>query len=350
MSPVLKPTLYCQMGFIEKFLALLTDQLDLLLMSGGGTADVYSACFRLLFGPSNLVINTESAALMAHPNPMVKKLWKSAAASVQCRPDFDDQIKADDFWQTTFSEVFLLDVSSQEADEMEGNWGMLVLTPQNLPSKGKRLLPDSPLFIKRSQKTFSWNLLSNQKHCFHSLFIADNYINANFHQIRNNLAPLIRTILSSAPLKRKLHITLITLSDEVELIHKNFTDQLARKGISCTLLVVKTQNSRNHDRHLITNQRWIFSGFGFNLLRYNHHNQSQEIAQDTTLLCLPVCSGGFVTMQTDDEVFPVTTTYFGAVASVLENLKTIACDTPEFLGTQRWTAGEKNPQLPSDKL
>lgn len=350
MSATQKPTLYCQMGFIEKFLASLTERLDVLLLSDDGTADVYSACFRLLFGPSNLVFNTESATLMAHPNPMVKKIWKGPAASFQFRPDFDDQIKADDFWQTTFSEVFLLDVSNQEANELERNWGMLVLTPHNLPTKGKRLLPDPPLFIKRSKNTFSWNRLSNQKHCFHSLYIADNYIRGNFNEIRNNLLPLIQTILSAAPLKRKLHITLITLSDEVALIHKNFTDQLAQKGINCALFVVKTESERNHDRHLITNQRWIFSGYGFNLLRYSHHQHAQEVIRDTTLHCLPVCSGGSVKMPTHDEDFPETTTYFGAVASVLEQLKTIADNRPEFIGTQRWTAGEKNPQLPSDKL
>lgn len=343
MADTPKPTLYCQMGFIEKFLALLTNPLDVLLGTGQQSADVYTACFRLLFGPAHLVVNLEPASLMAHPNPMVKKLWKNGAASVQCRAALDQEIADDSFWSSTPSAVFLLDVKAQAADEFEKNWGVLVLTPDNLLTKGQRLLPNPPMFLRRSAKDFNWKLLANQKHCFHSVIIADNYINSNIHQIRNNLVPLIQTILSSVPQKRHLHITLVTLSDDVEAIHRNLLNILDQHQIRCELLVVRTLSLENHDRHLITNQRWIFSGFGFNILRFNYHEHAQEVTRDTTLLCMPTYSGSFVTMQTDDDAIPEGSTYYGAAAAIRSRLESIANQTPEYIGTQRRTAGN-HPQ------
>jgi hypothetical protein len=337
-----KPTLYCQMGFIEKFLALCRTSLDDLLLESGGHAETYSACFRLLYGAVNLYIDTETQTLIRHPNPLIKKLLKNPAANIQCQPGMHTQMQSDEFWLQTTTEVFMLDIPDAEAGEIEKDWGMMVLTPGNLANKSGQMLANTPIFAGQNEQTFSWNLLASQRHCFHTAVIADNYIEGDEKKLALNLVPLLMAISSGPPRKRQLHLTIITTSDGIEQIRKNLQKQIENKGIVCNLRVVKTLTLKNHDRHLITNQRWIFSGFGFTLLKWDNYKRCSVVQQSTTILCMPVVSNGYVTYKTDEDNNNPASTCFSAVRDILGRLWKIDSETPEKIGTQLWAEGERN--------
>jgi hypothetical protein len=330
------------MGFLEKFLALCKSSLDELLLGTDAQAETYTACFRLLYGAVNLKLDIESEALLKHPNPLVKKLWKKSTGKIECQPNMSRNLKSDDFWVQTSTEVFMLDIQESEADDLEKDWGMMVLTPNNIATKARRMLQDAPVFAGQHDRHFTWSQFFNQKHCFHSAVLADNYIEPDLNKLKSNLFPLIKTICSGPPRKRMLHITIITTSDGIELLHKNLLNLLEQNNLSCKLRIVKTQTLRTHDRHLITNQRWIFSGFGFTLLKWDNTQRCNKVHQSTTILCMPFVSNTYIAYPGEDETTEPSPTHFTAVQGILGRLERIDADTPNKIGAQIWAIGERS--------
>lgn len=341
-TPVL-PTIYCQMGFLERFLTMCHNSLDDLLLNQNAQAESLTACFRLLYGAVNLHLDVTSTTLTSHPNPLVKKLWKKSTGSIKCEPTLNNQLQEDAFWQHTTTEIFMLALPEAEANAMEKDWGIMVLTPDKLAQKGRRLLADAPIFVGKDDKTFKWEALATQAHCFHSAVLVDNYLEPDANKLKMNILPLIKSQLSVAPRKRQVHLTIITTNDYIELVHKNLSSLLDSNNIHCSLRVIKTQTLKNHDRHFITNQRWIFSGFGFNLLKWNNEKHCSVIQQSTTILCMPIVSNGYVAYKTDEYNDNPASTYYGTVWDILGRLRKIDSETPEKIGTQVWAVGETNP-------
>jgi hypothetical protein len=317
------PTLYCQMGFLEKFLDMCKPSLDELLFDTGSKAETITACFRLIFGTVNLKLDIESETLLKHPTPLVKKLWKKSTGNIYCQPSMALDLKSDEFWKRTSTEVFMLDVSDAEAEDLEKDWGMMVLTPSNIAKKARPLVTDSTIFAAKKDTNFNWNHFIEQKHCFHTALIVDNYLDGNIHRLRNNLVPLIKNICSKPPRKRILQIIIITTKDDYELLHNNLLHLLTEKHIPCELCVKKTETLENHDRHLITNQRWIFSGIGFMLLKWDNVNHCTYVKQSTTFLCMPLVSNAYIAYPREASRTELSSTHFTAIQGILGRLRQI---------------------------
>jgi len=336
------PTIYCQLGFLERFIAICQPSLIELLSSKQTDMEAITSCFNLLFGTSNIYLDTTPEEILNHENPLIsKKLLKNPTATLKCEKDFNGKLNEEDFWQNLTTELFLLDEPDNIAAELEQDWGILIITPDNLHQKGSRLASSSPLFVKKGDNGFSWEHFKESRHCFHTILIADNYLDADENKLKMNLIPLLKALSSGSPRKRKTHLTVFTTNHNVKLLHQKLSTLLPAHGLDFEIRVVKVNKDNNHDRHLITNQRWIFSGYGFNLLKWNASKKCAVTEKTTTLLDLPVQSNGMLKSE-DEQNISEGKTYFSAAMGIIDELVKLDNQTPEKIGVEIRAIGISN--------
>lgn len=329
------PTIYCQMGFLEQFIQKAAKSLDSIFFDANSSVDAISACFKLLYGKSNINIDAAPETLIAHTHPLVKKFIKNPTANIQCNTKMDEHLAEDEFWLNTTTEIFMLDKSEKEAARLEADWGMMVLIVKTLKNKERFLNPSPPIFINQNQDGFKWDTLAFARHHFHSILIIDNYLNSNEKELQENIIPLILNLCQGVPRKRKLNLSLITTADNIKGIHDKLQKLLDQNNIKADLSVSKTQILNNHDRHCITNQLWISSGFGFNLLSYNRSKGKMLPARDTTIFTMPRVSNDQLDSTTEIET-PHTGTYFSASQAIIHKMNILIENSKLLRGTQSW--------------
>lgn len=329
------PTIYCQKGFLEQFIKKASESLDSLFLNTESSVDAISACFKLLYGKSSIVIDASPEILTAHPHPLVKKLIKNPTAYIQCNTQLEESLAEDDFWHNTTSEVFMLDKTEREASALEADWGMLILTIDNLAKKVRFLNPSPPVFISMDQDSFNWDKLAFIRHCFHTAILVDNYIDSKEQDLRNNILPLLHNLSKGMPKKRKMNLSIVTTSDNIQDIYNKLQKLLNEKNIKVNLSVSKTQSLNNHDRHCITNQIWISSGFGFNILSYNYHKRKLLACRDTTMFIMPRISNDQLLLTVQSQSHH-TGTYFSAANTITQKMNELIEKSKTPRGTQKW--------------
>jgi hypothetical protein len=329
------PTIYCQMGFLEKLISKASESLDSLLFDEDYSVDAVSACFKLLYGKSRINIDATIEALIEHPNPLVKKFIKNPTAHIIANNNIEEKLSQENFWQTTTTELFMLDKSETEAASLEADWGIMLLTIESLAKMEVFLSPSPPIPVIQSQEGFKWQLLEFARHYFHSVIIVDNYLNDNDNELRENIIPLILSLCKGKPNRRKLSIALITTSDKIHGIHSKMRKFLNQYKIEATLSVSKTQTLSNHDRHCITNRLWISSGFGFNILAYNRQNHKLQAIRDTTLFIMPRLSNRHI-HNSNGSLISHRDTFFTASQAIISKLNKLMEESKVNRGTQSW--------------
>lgn len=330
-----RPTVFCQMEFMNKFLNNIKFSFDNVLLEDENLGNILSATYKLIYGRTNLHLDIHDSVLLDIENPMIKKLVKSPTTLIKCNPNLQKEFNDTSFWENTDDELFLLDDNEPLAETIEKDWGLMVLTPGKIKSKGRSLTARPPLFITQSDEKFSFDRLMFAKHIFHKVVLVDNYFNANERDIKNNIIPLLKTISSGAPKKRPLKLTVITTDDNITDIHKILVRNLSNQFPRIEVTVAKTQTLRNHDRHLITNQLWITSGFGFNILSYNNHKKCLTVVRDTTIVVYPRISNEN-TIYNSEQSPDYSWSYFSSSSNLLKRLGEIVKNASEDRGNQKW--------------
>ncbi len=337
-----KPTVYCQISFLQKFLLSLQNSLDIILLDEKSDLNHTAACYKLIFGSSKIIVDVSPETLLNNPHPLIKKLIKNPTNVILCMPDLSSQLKEDSFWQNSSNELFMLDETKDEAEKLATDYGMLILTMDNLPSMGRLLVAHPPVFAKQNDAAFNWSQLAFAKHHFHSAILIDNYFQADDNELNLNIIPLLKELIHNLPAKRPLNFTVITAADRIENVHKKLSGHLKVFGKSINLTVVKTQTLKNHDRHFITNQIWITTGFGFNLLSYNRAKAKSLPQRDTTFIVMPRVSNERV-HNTSELTMHQQNTYFTSANHLLAQFKNIILNSEQDRGTEKWHIGELNP-------
>lgn len=335
------PTIYCQLGFLEKLLSSTSDTLNDWLTSRISEIDSITACFKLIYGPAKIYVDATDQELLNHKNPLVKKLWKNQTARVICKPNFSKEIDHDSINKEKSLAMFMLNLDNDSAETLENNWGVLVLTPENLIQKHAFLNASTPIFVKANNTAFNWDKLSHLKHYFHSAIIVDNYLDHNTDVLNANLLPLIRALFKGKLHKEHTHLLIATSKSDITRLHANLQKLLSKEGIEIDLRIIKVQTLQNHDRHLITNQLWVSSGYGFNLLKHDQGKQKLKSIRETTIMIHPVFfSASILSYNNDNQEF----TQLAAMEiwSKLAKLDEEA-DLPR--GNEAWSIGNKNERI-----
>lgn len=330
-----KPTIYCQMGFLEKFIKLLQNSFDSLLIEDENNGNILTATYKLVFGKAVIHLNISPEELIKNQHPLIKKFIKNPTALIKCNPELSQKFEDESFWKEMEDEVFLLDENNVKAHDIENNWGLMVLTPENLKEKGIKLTARAPMFLKQHDKKFSFNRLIIAKHTFHRAILVDNYLTANEQDIQNNIVPLLKAISNGSPAKRPIKLTVVTTNDNILALHKSLIKCLANDFPSIEITVAKTQTLKNHDRHLITNQLWMSSGFGFNLLAFDRNKKCLTVVRDTTIFILPRISNERATYYSDLDS-EVSWSYFSSASNLLARFNVIIENSRQDRGTQQW--------------
>lgn len=336
-----RPQIICQLGFLEKFLQKCEGSLTDILLDRKPLAETFTACYRLLDGDADIYMDASPEELVFHPHPVVKKLIKKPTQPVRCRPSFKQELATDELWAQFPFAVFLLDSDEQTAETIENDWGVAVLTPGNLEKKGNVLLMTAPVFVKRGDPDFSWDILAFSKHCFHSVVVIDNYLEAKESSLKTNLIPLLQTLLKTKPRKRQLHLTVITTSEGIPSLHSALSKLLAEAGLEAEVRVAKTQKHHNHDRHIITNQLWLTSGFGFSLTGWRHDTNRLETLRDTIVISMPVFGNETVEYSEEEDAIYSYSACFAAVTGILGRVAMIDANATTDRGTEIWSKGPK---------
>jgi len=336
-----RPQLICQLGFLEKFLAQCEGSLMDILFGRGPLAETFTACYRLIDGDADIYLDATPEELVFHPHPVIKKLIKKPTQPIRCRPAYKQEIDKDELWEKFPFAVFLLDTDAQTASEKEKDWGVAVLTPGILDQKRSLLLMNAPVFVQKGDPDFSWDILTFSKHCFHSAIVIDNYLEANENSLKNNLLPLIQSLLKEPPRKRPLHLTVITTSENISTLHAIITKLLTHTGLTAEVRVAKTLKHHNHDRHIITNQLWLTSGFGFSLIGWNPVVRRTEAMQDTIVIAMPVFSNEAVNHLGEEVKGISKPSCYHAVSGILGRAAHIDENAIPDRGTEKWSMGEK---------
>lgn len=329
------------MSFLEKLLSKTSDTFNEWLISRINEIDSITACFRLIYGPARIYIDVSDQDLLNHKNPLIKKLWKNQTARVICKPNFShelDQIIIDSV--NPFS-LFMLNIDNDSATTFEKNIGALVLTPENLNVKHVFLNASMPIYVKANSTVFNWDKLSCLKHYFHSAIIIDNYLDHNIDALQANLLPLIRVIFKDILNKTRTHLLIATSKSDIKRLHDNLNGLFAKECIDVDLRIIKLQTLQNHDRHLITNQIWVSSGYGFNLLKWDNSKKKHKSIRETTIMINPVFFTKSMLSFDGHKHDPtqLTALEIWAKLSVLDN----EADIPR--GNEIWSIGKKNERI-----
>lgn len=192
--------------------------------------------------------------------------------------------------------LFLLDCPTSDCEVLEMSYGYSFICGENFKSKWEPYYSDrddTTLFItpKTSMndnlRFDSWETLKKFGHPLNALLIVDNYIlsDKNNQRIDQNLKPLLLNLLPKQKTVLPIDITIISevepwnisFKEVLQDLEEFLTDALPELYFNLNILKfdrtildkLPDRRFNTHDRRIITNNFWIESGIGFNLMNNN---------------------------------------------------------------------------------
>lgn len=207
-------------------------------------------------------------------NPYINKLIKGNRI-ISCEDDFK-RIRTDNilFYNNLSSLcIFLLSDSYKGLiEELEKQSGYHHYT---ISSNHENLFCDQIETFKNDSSYKNWEFANRFLNPHHSIVIADPYLFKASEGSFNAIKELFK-LHDNVDLKRKYHITLIGKKNDnfakESDIKKWIIDlkaQFERQNIDIVIENFIIDKKDFHDRYIITNNSFIFSGYGIDIIKYN---------------------------------------------------------------------------------
>lgn len=192
----------------------------------------------------------------------------------------DSYTSLDSIDQTSLNALYFV----VSGDDIASRHGVMALTPSTINNIS--LFTDFGKAIEKSTPQ-SWNIiLKNAKHDCNALMAFDNYLyngkEFNLYMILDALLPAQLPV--SAPFQISLFMQEkpgITIAHERELIIEKIKQ--IRPDLPFELTIYQCFTSDFHDRAIITNNLWIGSEGGFDLLKKDKRGFRTESSKSTTI-------------------------------------------------------------------
>lgn len=187
--------------------------------------------------------------------------------------------------------LFLLDLPKEVCDNIESDFGLLVLNNDNIKERCNLMFKGfSQPIEKRSTEIIDWTFLNKYSFPCNSLVIFDSYINKNRSE---NLFEILSIMLPER-LKIPFHITISTLKDTIDFDDlkesvESFLKQ-NKPNLEYRLCILSYPKDYIHDRNLLTNYLHINSGIGFDIFK-------RKMAQKDTII-----TGKVATSYNSDDI------------------------------------------------
>jgi len=301
-----RKTVFCEMGFLNKFLRLRPTMLE---------ADTKSICQMECWGALykflcksdiTIDISKEEFSKLADKDSWLAMLWKKSAAG-ECGLEFNSEkfIKPDNVGMNKLDDVFLnalflTDKEEVECEKFSDNYGTFALN-------GKSIMECSHLFKDNgcafpSETAKDWSFLSALNGCHprlnvgNSLIIVDNYLfESNSREtggsnrdvtfdfedkIDFNLKPILDYILPQK-LADDLFYEISIISGRENINYEsqyNYVRSTIRKLRPKLNFKLSFYNNASifHDRCIVSNNVWISCGHGFDIFKKEKSNPSKS--------------------------------------------------------------------------
>ena len=162
--------------------------------------------------------------------------------------------------------------------------GIMALTPNTINDRA--LYNDFGIAVEKNE-SYSWaKILNKAKHNFNAIMAFDNYL---YNGKEYNLFSILDTLLPekmsiSIPLQISLFMQEkqgVSIENEYNLILNKI--KLLRPELSFCLTIYQCFTSDFHDREIITNNIWIGSEAGFDLIKKDKRGFRTESSKSTTI-------------------------------------------------------------------
>lgn len=232
----------------------------------------------------------EKAAL---ENPLLEMLLESSVPILN--PDFQEEMKEDDFYDLGSSKLFFNEDDNNE--QLEADFGCIFINSQQLHKAYFLFNSHLISFTKPRPRFINWSFIAQLRHPCNALVITDNYLFAkddlaqNKRQLDENLLTLLAELMPKR-LKIPFHLTIIGspidrngkyqayLKNNLESLHEYLVETLKRRfsyDIHMNILIAPF-----HDRNILTNYAWISSGNSFTYF------ENRRLHSNTNLTFQPV--------------------------------------------------------------
>ena len=175
--------------------------------------------------------------------------------------------------------VFFSSVCKESRDRNSSFYGVLILGEDDI-FNFSAFFKDKHFPIAKNQR-ISWsNILSSRFKISNSLIIADKYLLKNKNTIDNNLIQILDKLLPERlPYCYPIVIYTYDLSDQGDLRFDYLKNKIKeiRKKLSFGLSIYKIRKDDIHDRNIITNNVYIESGGGFDLIQNERSSKTTNI-------------------------------------------------------------------------
>lgn len=239
-------------------------------------------------------LSRDDAFAQIQTNPIIKKLFDLYNAK-RIDLKFDKNIATkltDNTFYTSCKPhtVFFLDIADTEIDKLEKQTGLLFFNLTNHLTKWKRYSPDSytsPISVGEKGVFNNWSYIANFKHSFNSIIIADRYLFKGDY--RENLKQLFMNFLHNLEQPTVMDITILleekqlsynlSMADIAKFLQKQVFNNIANLTVNLSIVQVR-HIPVTHDRRIITNYFYMYSGDSFS---YVTDNNPTKIYSNTDL-------------------------------------------------------------------
>lgn len=297
-----RKSVFCEIEFFNKFIGLYPitfSTADDVLKKGRYWIDFYSFITK-----SDLYFNISKFEFkcLTNDNEHLSNLWKKSAGGMidldfleNNFPDITNLNKTIANDNKLLESIFLTCQREEKCKQIEGKFGIKIISINSIQNYPCDNLFDILIksILKGSKHHFGWDFLSRLKHPCNTLTIVDNYILKDEVLIKENLIPILDTLLpvhleipfhisifAKRLFPQKNAVTNITTLESIDFQNRfKLIDSLIkqkRPELNFKLGVFEIDKEL-HDRSLMTNYLYLESGSGFDLFKNRIANHQTKI-------------------------------------------------------------------------
>ena len=226
-----------------------------------------------LKGNVSIYVNIDEADVKDYPflQQFLSK-WAEGSIKLFFDPNLFAKVKENNPCQYS---PFVIIFSDNEADVfVEHDYGLELISSVNFDQKWELLGKAKTDTVSKSGTIKSIKDLSKYKHHFNSIVIIDRYIFKGYNYAEN-VKNLVSSLMENSDSTFTFNVTILSeVNSDLESIHNNVKKSLEVKFIKQNfyLTIANIQRDRRtHDRRIITNYTYFFSGDSFS------HYQRKDI-------------------------------------------------------------------------
>lgn len=274
-----KKTVLCEMAFWEKFSECFSASNNFPDIQSLSQLRVWTDLFFFLCRSKVLFnCNTDAFIQRVQDDERLKYLWKkstSGESDIQFIGAYPEMSKMADF-------PFIVLFKGENSDINTKDVGVIEIKPSDL-SNLDFLFSDCGCAVRDGEE-WDWEEIGPKlgDRCSNSMIIVDNYV---FKHERDNLYRLLNVLLpQNSEIPYQITVFYIDGTEANEQNLKSFISRV-RPRLKVELEFVKTEKDASngfktdfHDRAIVTNNYWIGSGAGFDLLKkdYLHYKAGKS--------------------------------------------------------------------------